>query len=105
MADLKILKEFTKLFEDTKRSLEYYNNNLRNEVFDGCEYFCEVSMGMSGDYPIAIEEGATIVRIGSSIFGVSASGTKICGCGDVKGCNRQGFKECKRLLEKSVRII
>ena len=43
---------------------------LKNEVFDGCDYFCEVSMGMSGDYPIAIEEGATIVRIGSSIFGV-----------------------------------
>ena len=42
---------------------------LRDEVFDGCDYFCEISMGMSGDYPIAIEEGATIVRIGSSIFG------------------------------------
>ena len=42
---------------------------LKDEVFDGCDYFCEVSMGMSGDYPIAIEEGATIVRIGSSIFG------------------------------------
>ena len=42
---------------------------LRDEIFDGCDYFCEISMGMSGDYPIAIEEGATIVRIGSSIFG------------------------------------
>lgn len=29
----------------------------------------ELSMGMSNDYPIAIEEGATILRIGSSIFG------------------------------------
>lgn len=29
----------------------------------------ELSMGMSGDYEIAIEEGATIVRIGTSIFG------------------------------------
>lgn len=28
-----------------------------------------VSMGMSGDYDIAVEEGATMVRIGSSIFG------------------------------------
>lgn len=28
-----------------------------------------LSMGMSGDYPIAIEEGATMVRIGSAIFG------------------------------------
>jgi PLP dependent protein len=30
----------------------------------------ELSMGMSGDYQIAIEEGSTMVRIGSSIFGV-----------------------------------
>ena len=29
----------------------------------------ELSMGMSGDWPIAVEEGATIVRIGSAIFG------------------------------------
>ena len=31
--------------------------------------FCELSMGMSDDYKIAIEEGSTLVRIGSSIFG------------------------------------
>ncbi len=31
--------------------------------------FKEISMGMSGDYPIAVEEGSTIVRVGSSIFG------------------------------------
>jgi uncharacterized pyridoxal phosphate-containing UPF0001 family protein len=29
----------------------------------------ELSMGMSGDYIVAIEEGSTIVRIGSAIFG------------------------------------
>ncbi len=29
----------------------------------------ELSMGMTGDYPVAIEEGATIVRIGRAIFG------------------------------------
>jgi uncharacterized pyridoxal phosphate-containing UPF0001 family protein len=29
-----------------------------------------VSMGMSDDYPIAIQEGSTMVRIGSSIFGI-----------------------------------
>ena len=28
-----------------------------------------LSMGMSGDYEVAIEEGATIVRVGTSIFG------------------------------------
>ncbi len=30
----------------------------------------ELSMGMSGDYPVAIEEGATFVRIGTALFGV-----------------------------------
>ncbi len=30
---------------------------------------CELSMGMSGDYQVAVEEGATIVRIGTLIFG------------------------------------
>ncbi len=34
--------------------------------------FSEVSMGMSGDYPVAIEEGATIVRVGTAIFGERA---------------------------------
>lgn len=31
--------------------------------------FSELSMGMSGDFPIAIEEGSTLVRIGTAIFG------------------------------------
>ena len=31
--------------------------------------FCELSMGMSGDYALAIEEGATMVRVGSALFG------------------------------------
>ena len=29
----------------------------------------ELSMGMSGDYEIAVEEGATIVRLGTTLFG------------------------------------
>ncbi|MDD2321780.1 MAG: YggS family pyridoxal phosphate-dependent enzyme, partial [Geobacteraceae bacterium] len=29
----------------------------------------ELSMGMSGDFEVAIEEGATLVRVGSAIFG------------------------------------
>ena len=28
-----------------------------------------LSMGMSGDYPLAIEQGSTMVRVGSAIFG------------------------------------
>ena len=35
---------------------------------DGVE-LTELSMGMSGDYPIAVEEGATIVRVGTALFG------------------------------------
>ena len=31
--------------------------------------FKELSMGMTDDYPIAIEEGSTLIRIGSAIFG------------------------------------
>lgn len=59
----------TKIRAEFKRIKDTFER-LRDEIFDGCDYFTEVSMGMSGDYPIAIEEGATIVRIGSSIFGV-----------------------------------
>ena len=32
-------------------------------------YMCELSMGMTGDYEVAIEEGATFVRVGTGIFG------------------------------------
>ncbi|MCX7929118.1 MAG: YggS family pyridoxal phosphate-dependent enzyme [Chlorobi bacterium] len=44
---------------------------LRDELARdfGLENFTELSMGMSSDYTIAIEEGATIVRIGTRIFG------------------------------------
>lgn len=33
------------------------------------ESFTELSMGMSGDYQIALSQGSTLVRIGSAIFG------------------------------------
>ncbi|NLM97278.1 MAG: YggS family pyridoxal phosphate-dependent enzyme [Halanaerobiaceae bacterium] len=42
---------------------------LKKEMRDrGFENIVELSMGMSNDYQVAIEEGATIVRIGSSLF-------------------------------------
>ena len=40
---------------------------MKGEKIGGAE-FAELSMGMSSDYEIAIEEGATILRIGSAIF-------------------------------------
>jgi PLP dependent protein len=41
----------------------------KNEFFKDDEDFSVISMGMSGDYEIAVDEGSTMVRIGSSIFG------------------------------------
>lgn len=42
---------------------------LRESFFSESDHFNELSMGMSGDYLIAVEEGSTMVRIGSLIFG------------------------------------
>ena len=43
--------------------------SLKDNYFNFSEDFREISMGMSGDYESAIEEGSTMVRIGSLIFG------------------------------------
>ncbi len=43
--------------------------NLKKSYFLDQDYFTHCSMGMSGDYTIAIEEGSTMVRIGSMLFG------------------------------------
>lgn len=51
------------------RSLKNIFDTLKENYFKDEAAFKEISMGMSGDYPIAIEEGATMVRVGSSIFG------------------------------------
>ena len=40
------------------------------ESFPGLEAFRELSIGMSGDWRIAVDYGATIVRIGTAIFGL-----------------------------------
>lgn len=51
------------------KKLKTIFNKLKQSFFDEKEYFKEISMGMSDDYKIAIEEGSTIVRIGSALFG------------------------------------
>lgn len=51
------------------RKLEKIFVEIRDQYFSEKEHFKEISMGMSGDYKIALEEGSTIVRIGSLIFG------------------------------------
>ena len=56
--------EIRKVFKDLKDlSLEIKELNIQGVSMD------VLSMGMSNDYEIAIEEGSTIVRIGTSIFG------------------------------------
>lgn len=51
------------------KELVFIFNELKKNVFSDNDDFKEISMGMSGDYKIAIEEGATMVRIGSILFG------------------------------------
>lgn len=51
------------------RQLRQIFLRLKECYFPGNPEFKEISMGMSGDYRIAVEEGCTMVRIGSSIFG------------------------------------
>ena len=43
---------------------------IRTVFFENDNEFCELSMGMTGDYDLAIEQGSTMVRIGTAIFGV-----------------------------------
>lgn len=51
------------------KTLKSLFEELKATHFSTDSNFKEISMGMSGDYEIAIEEGSTIVRIGSKIFG------------------------------------
>lgn len=50
------------------KTLKHIFDTLKDNYFKD-DSFKEISMGMSDDYPIAIEEGATMVRVGSKIFG------------------------------------
>jgi pyridoxal phosphate enzyme (YggS family) len=50
------------------RALRELRDSLHSEGLTG-EECLDLSMGMSGDYEVAIEEGATILRIGTAIFG------------------------------------
>ena len=50
--------------------LKNHFDQLKTLFFSSNDSFSEISMGMSGDYKIALEEGATMVRVGSKLFGV-----------------------------------
>lgn len=51
------------------RKIKQLFDELKSTYFVDEPSFCQLSEGMTDDYPIAIEEGSTIVRIGSMIFG------------------------------------
>ena len=51
------------------RQMKQLFDELKTTYFADDSSFCQLSEGMTDDYPIAIEEGSTIVRIGSMIFG------------------------------------
>lgn len=49
--------------------LRRYFQQLKTRYFATDDEFREISMGMSSDYQLAIEEGSTLIRVGSAIFG------------------------------------
>lgn len=54
--------------EDFRRVKTFFDN-LKELAFKDKPYFDTISMGMSHDYRLAVAEGSTLVRIGSTIFG------------------------------------
>lgn len=63
---------FTEDEREIKRefdSLKQFFNEIKQNYFADRDTFREISMGMSHDYPLAIEAGSTLVRVGSKIFG------------------------------------
>jgi pyridoxal phosphate enzyme (YggS family) len=66
------MASFTDNMEQVRTEFRYLASvykDLKDGYFASFSGFNELSMGMSGDYRIAISEGSTIVRIGSLIFG------------------------------------
>jgi len=57
----KVRREFSRLHS--------YFSDIKRKYFADVPSFREISMGMSDDYDLAVEQGSTMVRIGSRIFG------------------------------------
>jgi pyridoxal phosphate enzyme (YggS family) len=67
--NLKGLMTLPPFFEDAEQARPFFRRlrEIRDEIF--AQEPAQLSMGMSHDFEIAIEEGATIVRVGTAIFG------------------------------------
>ncbi len=63
---------FTEDMGQVRREFQHLHqifDTLKQKYFADDADFKELSMGMTDDYPIAVEEGSTFIRIGSAIFG------------------------------------
>ena len=58
----------TQIHKEFHTAYKFYLE-AKEKFFPDDPAFCERSWGMSHDYPIAIEEGCTMIRVGSKIFG------------------------------------
>ena len=68
---LMTIAPFTENAEDNRQYFKILKNlsvDIAGKNIDNVN-MCELSMGMTGDYEVAIEEGATMVRVGTGIFG------------------------------------
>lgn len=57
------------LIETEFANLKRIFGSIQARYFAHAPYFCELSMGMSSDYHLALKHGATLVRVGSILFG------------------------------------
>lgn len=73
LCGLMTIATFSKNHEILKKEFQLMKNLFQQIKNSGLlvqpEHFTELSMGMSGDYRLAMEHGATMIRIGSAIFG------------------------------------
>ena len=58
-----------RMTQDEFYELKTFYTGLKETIFRKNPEFTEISMGMSGDYKIALEKGSTMIRLGSTIFG------------------------------------
>lgn len=78
--DLRGLMAIPPYFEDPRQSRPYFRRlrelaeRLRGA---GLANITELSMGMSHDFEVAIEEGATMIRVGTALFGERQTGTSL----------------------------
>ena len=61
--------ENPKLIREEFYELKTFFKGLKETFFKNVDSFNEISMGMSSDYKIAIEQGSTMIRLGSTLFG------------------------------------